>query len=271
MQGIDMVGDMRSAPDGSQPHPSGEVTAEFKYNWEVPLAGSGLKSTFNHELIGLDYIFCWTFHFSRRPSCLDRAATLPRTSQQRQRQQQGSSAQCDRIIDNEGCTGRICTSYSDHQGKNVSIPEKLMGSAFLIDDIQDSNGQELTPHKERMSHRFIRVVSVKALMEATFNQPPDASIDWEPSRPSQGPSQSASASPSSTSQNHSVTASCLPSPKQHPLLPMFSHQAASHHRRPYQHGSFSNQHASVSSRRQARSILSRATALHHPFMPSVLL
>ena len=172
MQGIDMFGRMRS-PDGTvDPSSSANVTAEFKHEWEVPLQRQDSKSSFNHDLIGLDFIFCWTFRFPKEESNdIDPEATAAYLR---------DLSKDKRIVDMDCCTGRICTSFADYQGSSVLIPDSLRGCAFLIDDIRDSNDRKMNPVQQRMGHSCIRVVSLKGLLEATFNQPPQSSISWAP-------------------------------------------------------------------------------------------
>ena len=76
-------------------------------------------------------------------------------------------------------------NFADYQGSRVQIPDSLRGRAFLIDDIRDSNGRTMNPVKQRMGHSCIRVVSLKGLLEATFNQPPQSTITWAPQQPVQ--------------------------------------------------------------------------------------
>ena len=254
LQGIDMFEDMRSLPNGERPHPADELRAEFKYNWEVPVISRDLKTTFNHELIGLDYIICWSFRFD---NC---SSDAPADTCKFLEQQNARPADENRIIDHLGCTGRICTSYENHQGVSVRIPDSLKGCAFLIDDIRDSSRQELHPDMDREGHRFIRVVSLKALLQATFDQPPDSSIDWTPAQ-----SASALLSSASLSRQHSTSASCLPCCLSHPhFLSVPKHQQASSHHRPmHVHCPFGKRVQWMGRKQGCRAILLRAPALQH--------
>lgn len=192
MQGIDMFGHARCKDGSVDPKPSPRLKAEFKYEWEVPLSRSSSKSSFNHHLVGLDFIFCWSFRFPGQPDCCDDPQATA------QYLQNLSKPHPDRVIDREGCTGRVCTSFVDHQRANIQIPAALRGYAFLIDDIRDGNGQPLKPDAKRMGlPRCIRVVSLKGLLKATFDQPPQSTIAFAPRQ--SGSSSSAAASASSRS------------------------------------------------------------------------
>ena len=255
VQGIDMCGEMRSLPDGSRPYPEDDVRAEFKYEWEVPLAGSGLKTTFNHELVNLDFIFCWTFRFPGQRFTSDNAAA----SDMHLQQLISRSEHADRIIDHMGCTGRICTSYHNRQGVQVEIPDKLKGSAFLINNIHNSNGVDMKSPR-RMTHSFIRVVSVKALIEATFDHQPDSSIAWTPSQPAS--SQSSAFSSASNSRHRPASAACLPDPTHQPRLPgLMQPQAGWRCRPPSVKHLFRSRLCSARQRRPALPTLLRAAVL----------
>ncbi|KAK9864632.1 hypothetical protein WJX84_008368 [Apatococcus fuscideae] len=174
-EGIDTFGVMRSLAEDWNPHECHDrVMAEFKHEWEVPIARPNSNSSFNHDLIGVDFIICWTFRFPGQPSCFeDRQAAVHYLEQAN-----ADPGKAARIIDKEGCTGRICQSYSNHQGQRIEVPERLHGFAFLVDDIRDSSGDVLVPDKHRMGHNIVRVVSLKGLMEATFNQQPLSRMTW---------------------------------------------------------------------------------------------
>ncbi|KAK9833004.1 hypothetical protein WJX74_004038 [Apatococcus lobatus] len=68
-EGIDMFGQMRASDGNVDPSSSAAVKAEFKHEWDVPLSKASSKGSFNHDLIGLDFIFCWTFKFPGEHPC----------------------------------------------------------------------------------------------------------------------------------------------------------------------------------------------------------
>ena len=204
LQGIDTFGVMRSLAEDWNPHECHDrVIAEFKHEWEVPIARPNSNSSFNHDLIGVDFIICWTFRFPGQPSCFeDRQAAIHYLEQAN-----ADPGKAARIIDKEGCTGRICQSYSNHQGQRIEVPERLHGFAFLIDDIRDSSGDVLVPDKHCMGHNIVWVVSLKGLMEATFNQQPLSRMTWS------APASASSSAALSASQSTTALASSLPSCK----------------------------------------------------------
>lgn len=145
---------------------------EFKVHFHVSMEEG--KEDYNHLFSLTDQIVCWDLSIGGMATPLP--DVLPENIT---------------VSDELGWSGKIVYKYKETNGNEVQVPEGLKGYAFFIVDLRNSEGKLLSNVPNARSkfrvagHEAVRVVALKQLITATFNNmhPEAERVSWHSAPP----------------------------------------------------------------------------------------